>query len=133
MIIFTKSESINEVNQLVASGDCKEIQDIVRKVNERYVCFGDDKNKVERELVKNYSKKLDEMVKVNTRKKREHYTHRLYNKVQEFLDKQADIIQKKEGEVRNKAIELARERAINGEIEIPKDILKQIESCCTIL
>ena len=133
MIIFTKSDTIEEVNKLVASGDCEEIQRIVRKVKERYVCFGDNKEKVEQGFVDTYSAQLDEMMKVNTKNKREYYTHQLYNKVQEFLNKEADKIQRKDGLLRDNAMEIARERAMHNEIEIPKEILKQVEGCCTIL
>ena len=133
MIIFTKSESIEEVNALLASGDCEEIQRIVRKVNERYVCFGEDKKDVDKKFVDVYIKKLNEMVNLNIRKRREHYTHKMYTKVQEFLDGQAAIIMKKENISVENAFELARERAINGEIDISKLNKDVAESCCAIL
>ena len=47
MIIFTKCASIDEVNHLLASGDYKEIQRIVSKCNGRYVCFGDNNERVD--------------------------------------------------------------------------------------
>ena len=129
MIIFTKCGSIDEVNELLESA-CEGIKRIVRKVNERYVCFGDNKWDVDRKLVDIYLTKLNEMVDENIQNGREHYRHKLYTKVQEFLDREAAIIMEKEKLSLDEAFHLARERARHDEISILK--FKTISFCAIL-
>ena len=72
------------------------------------------------------------MVDRNIRNGEEHYRHRMYNKVQAILDREAAIIMEREGVNINEAVELARERAICGEIDISNSKRHLHMNRCTI-
>ncbi|KAK3093811.1 hypothetical protein FSP39_020509 [Pinctada imbricata] len=131
VIIFTKVEDKAELDDILAPADCPEINELIRSCGRRYICFGEDRKGVKQEFVDQYHEMLEELIKDNVRHKMDFYKHPLYDKAQDFIAKDAKEIRKNDSTIsESQALELARERAINGESDCNADMKKEIKRWC---
>lgn len=84
----------NEYNEMIS--ECPEISQIIAKCGFRCVIFGNNKCAIPFESVTKFDDVLTELIKENGKMGKEYYTHHLFRKATQILNKDAkDFMEKK--------------------------------------
>lgn len=132
MILVVSKLEDDESQLTEMMSEAPEVVELNVKCNARHVIFGDDKKKIPSECVKKFDDMLTNLIKENSRKGREHYTHKYYEKATRILEKdKKDYMKKNPGIPEAEAMEIVRDRAAEG--LSPRDgELKALNDCCVI-
>ncbi|XP_061173164.1 GTPase IMAP family member 4-like [Saccostrea echinata] len=131
ILVISKLE--NDESQLTEMmSEAKEVVELNVKCSGRHVIFGDSKKKIPSECVLKFDDMLTNLIKENSRRGKEHYTHKYYDKATKILEKDKKDYMKENPEIpEGEAMEIVRNRAAEG--LSPRDgELKAIDDCCII-
>lgn len=133
ILVISKLENDEkELNEMIS--ECPMIKEIIFKCDNRRVIFGDNNRSIPIESVTQFDEVLTKLINKNAQKGEEYYTHELYEKATEILEKDADdYVKENPYTCRNEALEIVRLRAIEGCSPRDKKLQKLKKCPCSIL
>ncbi|XP_061173165.1 GTPase IMAP family member 4-like [Saccostrea echinata] len=131
ILVFSKLEN-DDIPLKEMMAESTEVVKLNVKCSRRYVIFGDNKKEIPSECVKKFDEVLTNLIKENSRRGKEYYTHDYYKNAIRILEKDKKDYMKENPEVpESEAMETVRNRAAEG-LSPRDEELKGLKNCCVI-
>lgn len=132
ILVFTKLDDENVLKEML--NDAPEIVNLKVKCDNRYVIFGENKNRVPINFVRKFDEVLTQLIEKNARHGKEFYTHKLYEKAMAILEMdRQEYVTTHPNVSESEAFEIVRVRATEGGSPRDKELINlEDEGCCSI-
>lgn len=129
IIVFTKLKNDESIlNRMIS--ESKEIVELNNKCNKRHVIFGDDRDAIPAESLKEFDDVLTKLIIENRKLGVEHFEHKLYKEATVILQKDFIDYLKKYPDKESTAFEQVRIEAAEGRSPRDKELTRLTKWCC---